>query len=240
MSEPEPKNPNEGHRRRLREKFLRSGLAGFHDYEIAELLLTLGQPRRDCKDAAKEAVRRFKSLRGVLEAPAEELEQVPGIGPSNAFGIRLVQEVAREYLKEKAVERPVCGSSQAVFDYLYHSMRGLRKEVFRVLYLDSQNHLLEMEDLFTGTVNASAVFSREVMAGALRNNATALIFVHNHPSGEPAPSQEDKSITRELVLAARVMQIKVLDHIIIGDNRFFSFAAEGLITVYESTSSIKR
>jgi DNA repair protein RadC len=223
-----------GHRRRLREKFMKSGLAGFHDYEIVELLLTLGQPRRDCKQAAKEAIKRFKNLRGVLDASATELEKIDGIGPLNSFGVRFVREVSGEYLKEKALDRRSLDSERAVLDYLYQSMSGLSKEVFKVLYLNSQNALLETENLFHGTVNASAVFAREVMEAAIAHHATALIFVHNHPSGNTTPSQDDRSITRELVLASSVMNLKVLDHLIIGDNSHFSFAAAGLIDKYEA------
>jgi len=224
---------SEGHRKRLREKFIKGGLAGFHDYEIVELLLSLGTPRRDCKQPAKEATKRFKTLRGVLEAPSEELQQIDGIGPHNAFGIRLVQEVAREFLKEKIIDKPIYKSSQEVFDYLYHSMRDLKKEVFKVLHLNSQNQVIDTADLFEGTVNSSAISPRQVMESALKQNAASLIFVHNHPSGNPEPSAGDKEITRDLIYAGRIMQIKVLDHIIIGDNRYFSFAGEGLIEEYE-------
>ncbi len=117
----------EGHRKRLREKFIKSGLAGFHDYEIVELLLTLGSPRKDCKQQAKEAIKKFKTLRGVLEAAPEELQEIEGIGPHSAFGIKLVLEVAREFLKEKIIDKPVYQSSQEIFDYLYHSMRDRKK-----------------------------------------------------------------------------------------------------------------
>jgi len=122
----------EGHRKRLRGKFIKSGLVGFHDYEIIELLLTLGSPRKDCKQQAKEAIKKFKTLRGVLEAPPEELQQIDGIGHHSAFGIKLVQEVAREFLKEKIIDKAVYKSSQEIFDYLYHSMRDLKKEVFKI------------------------------------------------------------------------------------------------------------
>jgi DNA repair protein RadC len=224
---------NEGHRKRLREKFMKDGLSGFHDYEIVELILTLGQPRKDCKQAAKEAVRRFKGLRGVLEAAPEELEQIEGIGPANAFGIRFVREVSGEYLKERAQDKRSLNSEKAVCEYLYQSMSGLKKEVFKVLFLNSQNELLEAEDMSQGTVNASAVFAREVMESAIRHHATALIFVHNHPSGNTTPSQEDRAITRELVMASSVMSLKVLDHLIVGDNCHYSFASHGLIQKYE-------
>jgi DNA repair protein RadC len=227
-------NKYQGHRKRLREKFLRSGLSGFHDYEIVELLLSLGTPRKDCKQAAKEAIKRFQTLRGVLEAPAEELQQIDGIGAHSAFGIKLIQEVAREFLKAKILEKPFYTSSQEVFDYLYHAMRGLKKETFKVMYLNSQNQIIDTVDLSEGTVNSSSVSPREVIEGAIKNNAAALIFVHNHPSGVPEPSPSDKSLTRELVYGGKIMRLRVLDHIIIGDNKYYSFAGEGLIEEYET------
>ncbi len=226
-------NTTEGHRKRLREKFLKSGLKGFHDYEIIELLLTLGSPRKDCKQPAKEAIKRFKTLRGVLEAFPKELQQIDGIGPHSAFGIKLVQEVAREFLKERIIDKAVYKSSQEIFDYLYHSMRDLKKEVFKVIYLNSRNQIIETADLFEGTINSSSISPREVIESAIKNNAASLIFVHNHPSGDPEPSKSDKELTRDLVYAGSIMRIKVLDHIIIGNNRYFSFAGEGLIEEYE-------
>ena len=233
-SEKLPEDIHQGHRKRLREKFLKSGLSGFNDYEIVELLLSLGTPRKDCKQAAKEAIKRFQTLRGVLEAPAAELQQIDGIGAHSAFGIKLVQEVAREFLKAKILEKPFYRSSQEVFDYLYHAMRGLKKEVFKVIYLNSQNQIIDTVDLSEGTVNSSAVSPREVIEGAIKSNSTALIFVHNHPSGNPEPSTNDKGLTRELVYASKLLRIRVLDHIIIGDNRYFSFTGEGLIEEYET------
>ena len=226
-------NTHQGHRKRLREKFLKSGLAGFHDYEIVELLLTLGSPRRDCKQPAKEAIKQFKTLRGVLAASPQELQQIDGIGPHSTFGIKLVQEVAKEFLKEKILDKPFYKSPQEVFDYLYHSMRDLKKELFKVIYLNSQNQIIDTADLFEGTVNGSSVSPREIMEGAIKYNAVSLIFVHNHPSGSPEPSTSDKELTRELAYAGKIMHIKVLDHIIIGDNRYFSFADDGLIGEYE-------
>ena len=228
------RNKDEGHRKRLRERFINSGLYGFHDYEIIELLLTLGSPRRDCKEAAKETIKRFKNLRGVLEAPSQELQEIRGIGPHNAFGIKLVQEVAREFLKEKILDQPVYKSAQQVFDYLYHSMRDLSKEIFKVLLLNSQNQLINTIDLSKGTVNASFVSPREVIESAIKNNAVSVIFVHNHPSGNPLPSTNDKELTRDLVFAGAIVQISVLDHIVIGNNKYYSFAGEGLIEQYES------
>ncbi len=222
-----------GHRKRLREKFLRSGLGGFHDYEIVELLLTLGSPRRDCKGPAKEAIKRFKTLRGVLEAPPQELQAIEGIGPHNVFGIRLVQEAAREFLKERITQKPAYKSSKEVFDYLYHSMRDLRKEVFKVIYLTRRTEIIETIDLFRGTLEGIPIAPREVVEHALRLGASAMIFAHNHPSGDPKPSKTDKQLTRDMVFIGNVMQIKILDHIIIGDNEHFSFAEAGLIEKYK-------
>lgn len=223
----------EGHRRRLREKFLRFGLAGFLDSEIVELLLTLGTPRRDCKPAARLAMKEFKSFRGVLEAESEDLQTVPGIGPNNVLGIMLVKEVSRRYLKDRMMSRPVCASSQEVYEYLLHSMRGQKKEVFKVIFLDAKNRVIEEKTLFEGTVDASAVYPREVIKDALRYGASGLIFAHNHPSGDPEPSTCDRDITCDLVFAARVVQLRVLDHLIIGNNRYFSFADRGLIREYD-------
>jgi len=222
-----------GHRKRLREKFVKGSLTGFHDYEIIELLLSLGTPRKDCKRQAKEAIKRFKTLRGVLEASPEELQRIDGIGSHSAFGIKLVQEVAREFLKEKIIDKPVYKSSQEIFDYLYHSMRDLKKEVLKGIYLNSQNQIIEVVDLFKGTINSSVISRREVVESAIKYGAASLIFAHNHPSGNPQPSQNDKELTRDLVYAGCIMQIRVLDHIIIGNNKYFSFAGEGLIEEYE-------
>lgn len=227
------KNKELGHRRRLREKFLNGGLDGFLDYEIVELLLTLGSPRKDCKQQAKEALRKFKTLAGVLEASEERLQEIKGLGPHNIFGLRFVQEVSRCFLKSRMMSRPVCRCSREVFDYLYHSLRNSKKEKFKVIFLDTKNQILEEKTVVEGTVDSSAVYPREIIKEAIRYDASSLIFVHNHPSGDPEPSESDKEITRELVFAACIMQINVLDHIIIGDNRYFSFADEGLIEGFE-------
>jgi len=220
----------EGHRGRLRDKFIKSSVSGFHDYEIIELLLTLGTPRKDCKQQAKEAIRKLKTLRGVLEASTDELQKIKGIGPHNVFGIKLFQEISERYLKERIIGKKIqLKSSKKVYDYLFQSMRKDKKEIFKVMFLDGKNRLIEAEDLFEGSLTSSVVYPREIMKKAIKYNAAGLIFVHNHPSGDPYPSLSDKDITKELVFAGNLMQIKVLDHIIIGDNKYFSFADEGLI-----------
>ncbi len=224
----------EGHRGRLREKFMKSGVSGFHDYEIIELLLTLGTPRKDCKQQAKEAMKRFKTLRGVLEASTDELQEIKGIGPHNVFGTKLFQEISERYLKERIIGKEIqLKSSKKVHDYLFQSMQKIKKEVFKVMFLDGKNRLIEVEDLFEGSLTSSVVYSREIMKKAIKYDAANLIFVHNHPSGDPDPSPSDKDITKELLFAGNLMQIKVLDHIIIGDNKYFSFADDGLIKEYD-------
>ena len=223
------RHKGEGHRRRLREKFLKSGLSGFHDYEVVELLLTLATPRKDCKTAAKSALQRFKTLPGVLEASAKELCEVEGIGPKNLLGIKLVKAVGDRYLGQKVIEKDPLNNSKELFDYLYHSIRDKSRECFNVIFLDAKNRVITTETLFEGTLTASSVYPREVVVAALNHHAAALIFAHNHPSGDPKPSPDDFSITRQLVFACKVMGITVHEHLIIGDNRYFSFADEGHI-----------
>ncbi|MDX9819018.1 MAG: DNA repair protein RadC [Desulfococcus multivorans] len=219
----------DGLRRRLRERFLNSGLSGFHDYEVIELLLTLATPRRDCKEIAKAALKRFKTLQGVLEASPGELCEIDGLGPVNIFGIRLIKEVADRFLKERMLGKDPIRNAREVFDYLYYNMKDKHRERFKVIYLDVRNQILAAETLFEGTLTSGAVYPREVVQQALTHRAAALIFAHNHPSGDPKPSPEDVAITRQLLFACKVVGITVHEHLVIGDNRYFSFADEGYI-----------
>jgi DNA repair protein RadC len=219
----------EGHRSRLRERFLEAGLAGFHDYEVIELLLTLGTPRKDCKDAAKAALKKFKTLQGVCEASPAELCDVKGIGPKNLIGIKLIKAVSDRYLRKKIIHTDPINSSRDLVGYLTHTLRDKNEEVFKAIYLDAKNRVIAAETLFRGTLTSSAVYPREVVRAALENRAAALIFAHNHPSGDIEPSQEDISITRKLVFACRTMGITVHEHLIIGNNGHFSFADQGFI-----------
>ncbi len=222
-------NRGQGHRGRLRDKFLKGGIERFSDEEIIEFLLSLGTPRRDVKMPAREALKQFESLSGVLSAPLEELTKIHGIGERNALYLHLVHQVSARYLQDRAKNRPFFGSSRAVFDYLFHTMRDLKREVFKVLLLNRKNELISDRDLFFGSLTGSAVYPREVMTLALEHRAAALVFVHNHPSGDPAPSHEDHKLTQELVWAARLLTIQVLDHVVIGHNTYYSFADQGLI-----------
>jgi DNA repair protein RadC len=217
----------EGHRKRLREKFLNSGLDGFHDYEVIELLLTLATPRKDCKDAAKAALNKFKTLQGVFEASPESLCEVPGIGPKNLFGIKLIKAAADRYLKKRLIRKNPLNNSKELFEYLYHRLRDKPRECFKAVFLDAKNKVISAETLFEGTLTASSVYPREVVLSALNHRAAAVIFAHNHPSGDPKPSQEDIAITRRLIFALKVIDITVHEHIIVGNNCYFSFADEG-------------
>jgi DNA repair protein RadC len=223
-----------GHRDRLRRKFLDHGLEKLTDEEIIELLLTLATPRRDCKQAAREALRRFKSLAGVLEAPPKALQGIPGVGPRNALGLKLVHGVARRFLQQRLVGREFLSSSREVYEYLLHALRDLKKEVFTVIFLNGRNEVIQVETLFEGSLTSSAVYPREVIKSSLDHHAAALVFAHNHPSGDPTPSAQDFAITRDLFVAGKIMGIQVLDHLVIGGNRYYSFADQGHIRKWEA------
>jgi len=218
-----------GHRQRLRERFLQSGLDGFHDYEVIELLLALSTPRKDCKDAAKAVLNRFRTFQRVLEASPRELCEVEGIGPKNLLALKLIPAAADRYLARKITHRDPLNNSRQLFDYLYHNLSGRQREHFKAVYLDARNRVLSEETLFKGTLTASSVYPREVIKAALQHQAAALIFAHNHPSGDPSPSTDDLALTRQLVLACRAVGITVHEHIVVGENRYFSFADEGII-----------
>jgi len=221
-----------GHRNRLREKFIEGGIDRFSDEEIIEFLLTLGTPRKDVKLQARQAIKKFGSLSGTLSAPISELTEIKGIGTKNALYLSLVHQVAGRYLRDKAKGNIFLNSSKAVFDFLFHSMRDLKREVFKVLLLNRKNELLMDQDVFLGSLTGSAVYPREIMTLALEQKAASLVFVHNHPSGDPSPSPEDRDLTKSLVWCSKLLMIQVLDHIIIGNNAYYSFADEGIINLF--------
>jgi len=218
-----------GHRKRLRDRFLQSGLGGFLDYEIVELLLTLGTPRKDCKQMAKEAIKKFKGLRNVLDASFEELQQIKGIGLSNAFGIKLFQAVSEQYAKEKIPKKISMTSPKLVVNYLQKKLGREKKEHFVILSLDTRNYLIRENIVSIGTLNANLVHPREVFKEAIDARAASVIIAHNHPSGDPEPSQDDLEITKRIIEASKIMGIEILDHIIITKNKVFSFKEKKLI-----------
>ena len=217
-----------GHRGRLRDRFQDKGLDSLSDAEVLELLLSFGTPRSDCKEPARQALKYFGSLSAVLEASSQDLLHIKGIGPKNCFAVHFVQAVAGRYLKERLRGKRYLHSSDQVKEYLLHSMRGLKKEIFTVIFLDSSHAVIDSEIISEGTLNNTAVYPRELVIRALDHNAAALIVAHNHPSGSLQPSQQDKHLTRSLFLVASFLDIHLLDHLIIGDGSF-SFADNGLM-----------
>lgn len=218
----------DGHRGRLRDRFLERGLDGFTDVEVLELLLTFGTPRTDCKEPARRLLATFGTLAAVLEAPIASLQEVQGVGTKNGFALHFVQSVARRYLRERLRGKRYLHSSTEVTEYLQHAMRGLKKEVFTAIFLDSSHAIIDSEIIAEGTLNVNTVYPRELIAKALDRHAAALIVAHNHPSGALEPSPQDLHLTRTLYMICTWMQIALLDHLIIGDG-FYSFADHGLL-----------
>lgn len=219
----------EGHYRRLRERFLTDGLDGFLDYEVIELLLKLADPRPDHKPTAKALMARFGSLGGVLDAHPSLLKSVKGVGDKNIFGLRLIQAVARRYLKEEIIAKDYIQSADQVLTYLTHHLKNSNREQFLIILLDGRNRLIDLVTLFEGSLTTSAVYPREVIKLILERDAAAVIFVHNHPSGNLSPSQDDHRITKRLKQACQSIDVQVHDHLIIGGNDYFSFADHSLL-----------
>lgn len=222
-------SPGAGHRGRLRKRFLQSGLSGFLDYEIVELLLTLGTPRKDCKQPAKAAIKAFKGLRGVLDASPDDLQTIKGIGPSNAFGIKLFQAVSERYALEKLPSRISLTSPTHVANYLRERIGREKKEHFVILLLDSQNNLIKVKNISIGTINETLVHPREVFEPAVKNLAARIIVAHNHPSGELDPSDEDLRLTQRLQSVGEITGIPVIDHFIISTTGYLSFKERNLM-----------
>jgi DNA repair protein RadC len=218
-----------GHRGRLRDRLLKDGARSMPDYELLELLLTFAIPRRDVKPLAKRLLARFGSFKKVLDAPLNDLSGVEGVGAATAAYMRAVRSSVERYMETSARESDALTSPEAVIAYCRASLDGLKHEVFDVIYLNTRNRVLTRDRISEGTVNETAVYPRRVVQGALAHHAAAIIIVHNHPSGDPSPSLEDKALTRRLVAAAGLVDIPVLDHIIVGDGRHFSFREAGLL-----------
>jgi DNA repair protein RadC len=217
------------HRQRLKKKFSESGVAAFHDYEALELLLSYAIHRKDVKPLAKELLHKFGSLKGIMDAEKDSLEKVKGIGAHAAILLKLIKEMGTLYLKERAKEKPQITCTSELIDYCKTYMGGLKDERFCVIYLDAQNRLADIETIQEGIVNQAVVYPRKVLENALKQKASAVILVHNHPSGYVKPSDADIRLTKTIQETARILDIIVHDHVIIGENRFFSFREEGLI-----------
>ena len=227
----EPRPHYHGHRERLRERFLRSGLAGFAEHEVIELLLTLAIPRRDVKRPAKALLERFGSLRGVLDAPLPELQSADGIGRVSAVALHIIRESATLYLQETSENAEVLRDPERLSDFWRMRIGALRNEVFAVAYLDSAYRLLRngVETLQEGTIDRAAVYPRRVVEAALKRQAAALVLAHNHPNGVVDPTEHDKFVTRAIVLAADTISLRVVDHLIVSPGETFSFRKAGLL-----------
>ncbi len=231
MDKNEWQSKGNGHRQRLRDKFLDHGIAAFTDAEIIELLLTFGTPRSDCKDAARTALDELGSLPAVLDAPANRLSRIKGVGAKNVFALHFIQGVARRYLKQRLAGKEYISSSADVADYLVHQLRSLKREAFVVVYLDASHGIIDTEVLSEGTVTVNTVYPREVVIAALKRNAAAIVIAHNHPSGSLKPSPQDEQLTRTLHIICNFMHIRLLDHLIVGDGeKPFSFADHGIMS----------
>ncbi len=226
---PDPASFQSGHRDRLRERFSNGGERAVADYELLELLLFRTIPRRDVKPLAKALIVRFGTLADVLNAPRHLLEEMDGIGASTALDFAILVAVQQRTMKSALRRREVLSSWSAVIDYCHAAMAHEAREQFRVLFLDRKNALIADEVQQTGTVDHTPVYPREIVRRALELSATAVILVHNHPSGDPEPSAADIEMTRTIVASAKPLGIAVHDHVIIGRNGHASFRSLRLI-----------
>lgn len=220
---------NEGHRDRLRQRFIKSSFTGLADYELLELLLFAAIPRRDVKPIAKQLLAKFESLAGVFGADISDLQKIKGVSLNVATQIKLVQAIHRRTLFEEIEDKPMLGSWQKLIDYCYVSMAHEKREHFRVVFLNRKNQLIGDEVQQVGTVDHAPVYPREIVRRALELGATAIILVHNHPSGDPEPSDSDIMMTQEIIRAAAALSIEVHDHIIISQSGHISFKSLGLL-----------
>lgn len=218
-----------GHRARLRKRLLAGGAEALADYEVLEYLLFAARARGDTKPAAKALLKRFGTLAGVLNAEPGALAEVEGMGEVSAAALKAVALAARRMARSEVQDRPVLGSWQALLDYLAIDMAHLTVERVRVLYLDARNRLILDHLAQEGTVDEAAIHPREVIRRGLEAGATALILVHNHPSGSPEPSRADIQITQRIMEAGRLLGLTVHDHVIVGREGHVSLKAKGLI-----------
>ena len=218
-----------GHRERLRRRFQKTGAEGMQEYELLELLLTYAVPRKDVKPVAKNLIKKFGDLASVLDADLKELENAPGVGSISAILIKLVKELFCVYLERKMSHKDLLSSPKAVIDFARAKLAGYPHEVFMVIYLNAKNEVIEHKIIHEGTINRAIIYPRRVIEEALKCHATSLILVHNHPSGHPEPSEDDKNVMQIIKKVATPMDIDIVDHIIVAKNGYFSFAEQQLI-----------
>lgn len=218
-----------GHRSRLRQRFVSAGPASVADYEMLELLLFRAIPQRDVKPLAKQLMAAFGDFNGVISAPAPRLADVPGVGPAVICELKIVEAAAHRLARARVMNRHALSSWSALMEYCKTTMAHRETEQFRILFLDRKNVLIADEEQARGTVDHVPVYPREVVKRALELNASALILVHNHPSGDPTPSRADIDMTQQIDRAARSLGVTLHDHVIVGKESDASFRSQGLL-----------
>lgn len=217
------------HRQRIKKKYKSGGLNSWLDYEVLELVLTYAIPQGDLKPLAKQLLAKYKTINRVFEADREELKAFKGIGEHTSIFLNFLKDISIVYLKQGLVNKDLVSSPQAVYDYLQVSLKGQPDEEFKALFLNSQNQILAVETMQTGTVNKAVVYPRKIVERALYHHAANVLVAHNHPSGSLAPSAEDRQVTGMIKEALKIVEIDLLDHIIIGGDGYFSFKETGIL-----------
>ena len=215
------------HRDRLKARFITGGFEGFRKEEVLELILCYAAPKKDPRLLAGELMTSFKGLRGLLDATPEEIAKTGCFAESGAVFLKLVKEAAGVYLNERIIGENIITDTRGLLDYLTMTLSGERIEKFLAVYLNAKNEALALEVLHEGTINQTVVYPRQAIERAFKHNARAVIFVHNHPSGDPTPSGMDRQLTKVLDRAASAVDLKVLDHIVIGRSGHFSAREHG-------------
>ena len=225
------KSLGEGHRERLRKRYIKSGLEGFNDYEVLELLLTYSIARKDVKPIAKKLIEKFGTIDEIAKSDVKSLLEVDGIGEGSAIFLKLIGDIALTLYREKIEDKDILTikSKNSLLSYLRGEIGYSPREEFKILFLDSSNKLIASETLFYGTIDKSAIYPREIVERVIKNRAKSVIFAHNHPSGSISPSKKDIELTQYMYDSLKLLEIRLLDHIIITKNSYFSFLEEGLI-----------
>lgn len=218
------------HRKRLRARFVAGGAQAVPDYELLELVLFRALPRQDVKPLARLLIDSFGDFNRVLSASIQDLQMIEGVGDAVAVELKIVEAAAHRLSRARVMQRHVVSSWDALLDYCHTTMAHRSTEQFRILFLDTKNVIIADEEQASGTIDHVPVYPREVVKRALQLNAAALILVHNHPSGDPTPSQADIDMTRQIDTAAKALAITVHDHLIIGKSCELSFRAQGLLS----------
>jgi DNA repair protein RadC len=218
----------EAHRLRLREKYRTAGISALHDYEILELLLTFVIPRRDVKPLAKQMIQKFSSVANVLDATDNELMDINGIGANTVVMLHLIKDVCAKYFENRTTETDILSNPEIVIEYARVKLSGLKHEAFIALFVNPRNHVVGNMRL-DGTVDCAAIYPRDIIKKALDVNATGIIIIHNHPSGNCEPSSQDVNLTTKIKAACETINIRLLDHLIVGKGGYCSLAERGMI-----------